>query len=394
MRIWVDENIPQGREAFAAHGEVTVFAGRSLQKKDILGADALIIRSITKINAGLLDGTPVSFVGTATIGTDHVDMDYLRSKRIGFSAAPGCNSNSVGEYVTASLAHLESKHGFSTRGKTMGIIGYGHVGKQVERKALALGLRVLRNDPPLEEIQLQVGQAGEMKATEFHSLEQVLAESDIITLHIPLIRNGPHPTYRLAGEDFFSRLGKRIVLMNSCRGEVMDEGALLKAKASGLVRHLILDVFDGEPNINSIVCAAADIVTPHIAGYSLQGKLGGTTQIAAAFRAHFGKTDAWFPAYSPPAEAEIRYVPTNSPEGDLQFVRASIFRAYDIMADDRRLRLALREVQPGAAFDRLRRDYPVRDEFPQYRVTGIPSEKRDLHSQLVELGFRVEGSSS
>src|SRR6185436_19305877 len=157
MRILVDENIPLGRETFGAYGEVAAFAGRTLARKDLDGCDALMVRSVTKVDEALLKGTPVRFVGTATIGTDHVDLDWLARQGIGFSSAPGSNANSVAEYVTAALLHLRKTQGFTTEGKTLGIIGWGNVGKQVEKKAAALGLKVLRNDPPLRAAKTQSG---------------------------------------------------------------------------------------------------------------------------------------------------------------------------------------------------------------------------------------------
>lgn len=382
MKVWVDENIPMGKEAFAAHGEAVAFAGRGLKREDIASADALIVRSITRVDANLLEGTPVRFVGTATIGTDHIDQAYLNSRGIGFSSAPGCNANSVGEYVTAALTHLELDKGFALEGKTLGIIGYGHVGGQVERKAIALGLRVLKNDPPRRDALLASGKS----ADGFTDLGTLLEQSDIITLHVPLTLDGPYPTLRLAGPEFFSRLTRPIVLMNTCRGEVIDDAALSSALASGGIRHLILDVFSGEPRIDQAICAQADLISPHIAGYSLQGKLNGTTQVAEAFRRFFGFTDHWAPDFPAPGRPEIAYADLGS---DNAFRRHCVHTAYGILADDKRLRDSFSEADPAKAFDRLRRDYPIRHEFPSYRISGLPGEKRDLRSRLEALGFRV-----
>jgi erythronate-4-phosphate dehydrogenase len=378
MRIWVDENIPMGREAFAAHGEVTLFAGRGLKRSDLASADALLVRSVTRVDAALLEGTPVRFVGTATIGTDHVDQPYLAARGIGFASAPGCNANSVGEYVASALTWLETRKGFPLEGKTLGIIGYGHVGKRVEAKAAGLGLRVLRNDPPLEE-------SGASPGTEFSPLARLLSECDILSLHVPLVKEGRHPTLRLADAGFFARLARPAVLLNTCRGEVIDEAALREAHAAGRVRHAVLDVFAGEPRPDPATCALADLVTPHIAGYSLPGKLNGTTQIASAFRAHFGFADAWAPDYPHPAHAEIGYVP----ESDGDFRRRCIAAVYDVSQDDARLRAALAESDPGKGFDRLRREYPIRHEFASFRLLGIPGGKRELASRLQALGFRL-----
>jgi erythronate-4-phosphate dehydrogenase len=331
------------------------------------------------VDAALLEGTPVRFVGTATIGTDHVDQAWLAARGIGFASAPGCNANSVGEYVASALTWLEAEKGYALEGKTLGIIGYGHVGKRVEAKAAGLGLKVLRNDPPLEE-------AGAVPGTAFAPLARLLAECDILSLHVPLAKAGRHPTLRLAGADFFARLERPVVLLNTCRGEVIDEAALRAAHAAGRIRHLALDVFAGEPRPDPATCAIADLITPHIAGYSLPGKLNGTTQVAAAFRAFFGFGDAWAPAYPHPAEADIPYLP----ESDAAFRRRCIAAVYDVAGDDARLRQALREPDPGKGFDRLRREYPIRHEFASFRLLGIPAGKRELRSRLQALGFRLD----
>jgi erythronate-4-phosphate dehydrogenase len=291
MKIHVDENIPLGRETFGAYGEVVRFAGRGLQRADLMGTDALMVRSVTPVNAQLLEGTPVRFVGTATIGTDHVDLAYLARKGIGFSSAPGSNANSVAEYVTSALLYLRQEKGFRFEGGTLGLVGWGNVGRQVEKKAAALGMRVLRCDPPLADAAaagtagLQAGPSADPAF--FTALPDLLAQSDVVSLHVPLVTEGPHPTRNLADTSFFAALSKPVVLFNTCRGDVMDEAALRAALGAGKVRHLVLDVFAGEPRIDPALAAAADLVSPHIAGYSLEGKLNGTAQIAEAFRRHF-----------------------------------------------------------------------------------------------------------
>ncbi|MDB5103847.1 MAG: 4-phosphoerythronate dehydrogenase [Fibrobacteres bacterium] len=394
MKIWVDENIPMGKEAFADHGETIRFAGRGLTRNDISGADALIVRSVTRVDAALLEGTPVRFVGTATIGTDHIDQEYLRSRGIGFSSSPGCNANSVGEYVTTALTWLETEKGFALEGKTIGIVGYGHVGKQVERKALALGLRVLRCDPPLRDAARAAAiAAGGAGAADygigdfgFTELPALLERSDILSLHVPLTLEGPYPTLRLADARFFERLTRPTVLLNTCRGEVIDQAALMAAMDAGRIRHLVLDVFTGEPRIDRVLAGRADLISPHIAGYSLQGKLNGTTQVAAAFRRFFGFDTHWAPIFPAPSKPDIDY---SHPDSDTDFRRFCVASAYDLPADDKRLRDSLLEADPGKAFDRLRRDYPVRHEFPSYTIRNVPGGKRELRKRLADLGFKV-----
>jgi len=384
MKILVDENIPLGQEAFQEWGQTIPFAGRSLTQKDIQAsqADALIIRSITQVNAGLFDQTRVKFVGTATIGTDHVDQTYLKEKGIGFSSAPGCNSNSVGEYVVTALIRLQYEKKYSLEGKTLGIIGYGHVGKNLARKAEALGLKVLINDPPLQSLVEKQGNEN-VTYSKYSKLSEVLKKADIISLHVPLTKTGPYSTLNLVDQKFLQSLSKPIVLINTCRGEVIDESALIAAKAAGIVQHLVLDVFNHEPNINPDLAAIADIITPHIAGYSHQGKLNGTTQIAAAFCKHFNFTSTWVATYPPPANPNIHYT-------DSHFLYKAFTTAYPQQMDEEQLRVSLKNANPASAFDLLRKQYPVRHEFTEYNIDGLFSENRNLASQLLKLGFKLE----
>jgi erythronate-4-phosphate dehydrogenase len=398
MRIRLDENIPLGPEVFGPHGEVSTFAGRNLGREDVLDADALIVRSVTRVDAALLDGSRVRFVGTATIGTDHVDQGYLRDRGIGFASAPGCNANSVGDYVTAALLHLRRTAGLSLEGKTLGIIGYGNVGRRVAAKAPALGLRVVKCDPPLA--------ASSSNPGEFLPLEALLERSDVVTLHVPLVRQGPHPTLRMADAAFFARLTRPIVFLNTCRGEVVSEPDLLAAREAGKVERMVLDVFAGEPRIDPTLCEAADLVTPHIAGYSVEGKVGGTFQVAEAFRRHFSLPEPVLPPWPAPADPVLPYPDPGGPPAaggphaadgqpqtaglDEAFLHAAVRRAYDIAADDARLRAALREPEPAKAFDRLRREYPVRHEFLAYRVAGLPEDGASLRSRLQGLGFHLD----
>lgn len=383
MDIRIDENIPLGREVFGPHGEVTTFAGRALLREDIRDADALIVRSVTRVDASLLKDTRVRFVATATIGTDHVDAAWLERRGIGFASAPGCNANSVGDYAAAALLDLERKGLWSPAGKTLGIVGYGNVGRRVAVKAAALGMRVVLCDPPLQD-------AGSDPAA-FLSLDALLERSDAVSLHVPLIDGGRHPTRRLADARFFERLSRPILFLNTCRGETVDEQALLAARSAGQVERMVLDVFAGEPRIDPAMAEAADLITPHIAGYSVEGKVGGTFQVAAAFRAFFGlplPTSPALPAFPAPTQPDLPWPGPGSGD-DAAFLAHCVAQAYPIAADDARLRAALREPDPGKAFDRLRREYPARHEFAAYRVSGLPEGKRELASRLAGLGFRL-----
>jgi erythronate-4-phosphate dehydrogenase len=381
MRIFIDENIPQGPEIFSAYGEVTTFPGRTLTREHLDDADVLLVRSITKVNAELLDGTPVKFVGTATIGVDHIDQDYLRAKGIGFSAAPGCNARSVAEYFVAALLYLKTAHGVSLQGRTVGVVGYGNVGKQVAAIAPALGLKVLLSDPPLEE-------AGAAHPDgPFLPLAELVKQSDIVTMHTPLTKTGPHPTLRMLNREIFAGVEKPKVFMNMGRGEAMDEVALLEALGAGKIMHLILDVFPGEPNVNPELARKARLISPHIAGYSIQGKLNGTGQILAAFLKHFGleqKTSVKMPV---PADPVIKVAGAGrNIEEDLA---RCVKRSYDITRDDADLRVWVGKPDFAKHFDALRKRYPVRHEFADYTVAGVPEANAELRRRLAALGFGV-----
>lgn len=385
MKIFVDENIPLGPEAFQEFGQTVPFAGRALTQADLRDADALIIRSITKISDELLENTQVKFVGTATIGTDHVDQAYLKQRGIGFSSAPGCNSNSVGEYVCTSLLRLQKEYGFALSGKVIGIVGYGHVGKNLAKKAEALGLKVLLCDPPLEAEELAHGGA----KTAFFSLDFLSQKCDIISLHVPLTKSGPYTTHRILNQKFFQTLTRPLVLINTCRGEVIVEADLIEAKKAGKLKHLVLDVFSGEPNIDPQLASLAEIITPHIAGYSYLGKLNGTTQIAQAFCSFFGLSSAWKAKYPPPVNPEIHFPSGTATISEEDFLYQCLTTAYPQFQDEKNLRQSLTGQNPGKEFDQLRKSYPIRHEFTQYSIHGLSDEKRNLRSQLLKLGFRV-----
>jgi erythronate-4-phosphate dehydrogenase len=377
MRLFVDENIPQGREVFGAYGEVRLFAGRSLKREDLREADALLVRSITPVNAALLEGTPVRFVGTATIGVDHVDQDYLRKAGIGFASAPGCNSRSVAEYLVAALLHLRAHRGLSLEGKTLGIVGFGQVGSQVARVAPHLGLKILRCDPPLEE----KGHPGP-----FLPLRELAAQSDLLTLHVPLSAEGPHATLNLLNREFFDSLNGPKVLINTSRGEVTDGGALLEAMNGGRFSHVVLDVFPGEPGIDPALAGRADLISPHIAGYSIQGKLNGTAQIHEAFLGHFGlekKSEVKMPS---PPQPLIAWPSASDVEASMHHC---VRQCYDILHDDIDLRRALGDPELPRRFDALRKAYRVRHEFAGFRITGLPQEETAVRKRLRGLGFSV-----
>jgi erythronate-4-phosphate dehydrogenase len=376
-KIVVDENIPLGREAFAPLGEVALEHGRKISRETLAGAELLIVRSITKVDRDLLEGTPVRFVGTATIGTDHIDQEYLREQGIAFADAAGCNANSVSEYLTAALLDLEAVMGLSLVGKTLGIVGVGNVGGKVAKKGEALGMRVLLNDPPREER----GEEGP-----FVSLNQVLEESDFITLHTPLTREGTHASFHLIGKEEIGRMKPSAVLFNSSRGAVVDGATLLSALETGKMARAVLDVWEKEPTPNLGLLARVHIATPHIAGYSYDGKLTGTRMmLEAACRFLEGEAPSTDLFDVPVADPNIEVLGAGR-----EAVREAVFRAYPILEDDRRMRglLTAEPDQVGPAFDRLRKEYPVRREFHNYRIEANRLDE-EARTTLSALGFHL-----
>jgi erythronate-4-phosphate dehydrogenase len=378
MVILVDENVPYGREAFGLLGEVRTAHGRKINRDMLADVDALVVRSITKVNRELLDGTPVRFVGTCTIGEDHVDKAWLASQGIAFSSAPGCNANSVGEYITASLLHLAEKHGLSRAGMKLGIVGVGNVGKRVWKKAEALGLQCVLNDPPRFD-----NEGGDPV---FRSIEEIL-DCDIVTFHVPLEKTGPYATWHLADAAFLSRMKPGAILINSSRGGVVDNQALKSVLRDGQLRAAVLDVWEGEPRVDTELLGLVDIATPHIAGYSFDGKVNGTRQVYEALCAALNRPAEWDPSPLLP-EPECPHLTVDPSETGA--LSGAVRAVYEIMLDDARMRGMLALATPeeqSAWFDRLRKEYPRRREFFNTRVT-LTRPDADLEQALSGVGFR------
>ncbi|MDA0991845.1 MAG: 4-phosphoerythronate dehydrogenase, partial [Verrucomicrobia bacterium] len=255
MKIVCSANMPFVEAAFDTLGDVICKQGRDIGPDDVRDADILAVRSTTKVTRELLAGSRVRFVGTATIGTDHMDLDYLAAAGIDWCYSPGCNANSVAEYVTAALLHLANQHGFTLAGKTIGIVGVGNVGRRVLEKAQALGLKVLLNDPPREREQDD--------SADFHPIDVVLAQSDILTLHVPLTHDGPDATHHLVDAAFLKKLKPGAIFINAARGPVVETDALIATIRSGAISHAVIDTWEGEPAYRHDLLPLADIATPH-----------------------------------------------------------------------------------------------------------------------------------
>jgi erythronate-4-phosphate dehydrogenase len=366
-RIVVDENVPLAREAFKDAGEVVLVPGRGLDREVLARADALVVRSVTRVNAQLLSGTPVRFVGTCTIGTDHLDIPWLESAGIAWTSAPGCNARSVAEFVFASLCRLHLSRRLDLSGAPrIGIVGCGHTGSALEKIVRALGLAVLRCDPPRQE---REGKGA------FLPLEELLRESDVVSLHVPLVREGEHLTRHLIGRREISLLRPGAVLVNASRGPVVDAAALLEALTFGQNLSTVLDVFDPEPAFPTALSAKVGQLSPHVAGYSLEGKIEGTRLVRAALGRLWRLPD-WVPPTLP--ELPISLLAPMSEASAWDRLAALVLAVHDPCRDDASMR-ALAELpdrERGAGFDRLRREYPVRREWASARLetSGLPDE--------------------
>jgi erythronate-4-phosphate dehydrogenase len=375
MKSVCSAEMPFAREAFATLGDVVLKPGRSIGPADVRDADILATRSTTRIDRALLAGSRVRFVGTATIGFDHIDTQYCDANGIPWYAAAGCNAESVAEYITAALLALAVRRRVALAGKTLGVIGVGNVGSRVVRKAQALGMTVLLNDPPRARREPDA-------AASFTPLDALLPQCDIVTLHVPLTRTGPDRTLHLADDAFFARLKPGAVFLNSARGAALDTGALLRALEAGRVAHAVVDTWEGEPDISRALLARADIATPHIAGYTYDGKVAGTLMVYRAACRVLGVEPVWTPdALMPePAVPELRVEAAHRTRDAV--LHDAVQRVYAIAADDAALR------RDPAAFDALRRDYPVRRAFAATRVTGA-DDAADAVACLAALGFRT-----
>ena len=385
MQFVVDENIPFAREAFSHLGSVTLLPGRGITREAIRKAHALIVRSVTKVDAALLADTDVQFVGTATTGVEHVDREYLAARNIGFAAALGCNANAVAEYVLTALLVTAHTKELRLNGKTLGIIGAGRIGSIVAAKAPALGIRTLLHDPPLARA------TGEQR---YRSLAETL-QADFITLHVPLTYDGPDATLHLIGANELAHMTPSAILINTARGEVVDNAALLEALTGGTIAGAILDVWEREPAIDWDLLDRVTLGTPHIAGYSSDGKINGTVMVYHACCRFWGIEPAWVPPSDPPAApapGSLPHLQFDATGKDFQTLAHDILTTlYDLPADHARMRdvLAVPESLRSQAFDRLRRDYPHRREFAASPIS-ITSGDRNLIARLQTLGIRAD----
>lgn len=382
MLIVADENIPLLDSFFADMGEIRRVSGRSMSGEDVRDADILLVRSVTKVNRELLEGSRVRFVGTTTIGTDHVDLDWLDQAGIRFSAAPGCNANSVAEYVLSVLSLHAERRGLSDWSQlSVGIVGVGNVGGELAHKLERLGFDVKLCDPPRAD--------QEEDDQSFVALEEAI-KCDVVSLHTPLTREGSHPTFHRVGAAELEALGANQLLINAGRGEVIDSSALLARLDQGNAPVVALDVWEQEPKIHPELVDRVWLATPHIAGYSLEGKVQGTEMIYQALSQFLGlpvrkKAGQFLPE---PALSKISFT-SSADEEDA--IRIALRACYDPRRDDARLRNAMTgsPEERGTAFDRQRRDYPVRRECSSLKIQ-LKGTSKSLQDSFRAIGFKLK----
>lgn len=373
MRIVVDQNIRGAGESFGHHGDLQFMEGRLISAEDVKDADALIIRTATRVDARLLEGSRVRFVGTTSIGTDHLDIRWLEHNGIAWSNAPGCNADSAAQYTLAMIWLACRRLGKPLPEQRVGIVGRGNVGSRLERLMRALGVKTLANDPPLADR----GEPGLV------SLDEVLG-CGIVSLHVPLETAGPYPTGKMVGARALSRMPDGALLVNAARGDVVDGEALLKELEDGRL-HAALDVWPGEPLFSAELLRRVVVATPHVAGYSLDGKRNGTGIVYRAFCDWAGIEPVAVPAGGSSATGAMPEL-VLSP-GDDPVTAALESSCFVARHDEAMARLApLSPEQRAAEFDRLRREYPPRRDFQAWRVRGADTAGAAL---LARLGFSI-----
>lgn len=368
VRIVADENMP-GLEQLGSWAELKRLPGRTLSYTDLVDADVLLVRSVTAVNSSLLAGSAVGFVGSATIGTDHIDLDWLQSKGIAFAHAPGCNARAVAEYVLQAALRWSEQRQESLSGKRIGLVGLGNVGAEVATLFSALGCEVLAIDP------LRQRCGAEANRAVWASQAEVLA-CDIVSLHVPLTRQGEDVTRHMIDAAKLTGLSARQLLISTCRGAVIDNDALLQRLAQPDAPVVMLDVWETEPRVPPALFGLVSLGTPHIAGYSVQGKLLGSAMVVTALH----KWMAQASGASEAAQVQVQGGRITAPgvlwpydiESDAALL-ALLAGRYDLGVDHRHLQDSLSEQNPAEAFDQLRKQYAGRNELSGVAIAGVVS---------------------
>ena len=377
MKIVIDDKIPFIRGVFEPYAEVVYSAGRAITAKTVADADALIVRTRTKCNSHLLEGSNVRIIASATIGYDHIDTRWCESENIRWVNAPGCNSGSVMQYIVASLFYLAAKNSLDLRSLTLGVVGVGNVGSKVVRAAKAIGMNVLQNDPPRKRRE---------GLKDFIPLDKLLSDSDIVTLHVPLNRNGQDKTSYLINSRNMAEMKNDSILINTSRGEVVDNRALLAALSKDQICGAVLDVWEGEPEADPALIKLVDLATPHIAGYSVDGKANATVivvrEVAETLRLPLG---TWQPGSLPkPLDPLIDLTVNAGKNTSAGLAGIAVNKTYPVREDDILFR------GDPMKFEYFRDNYRTRREFDSYSVKVNDEDAREI---LSGLGFNIVQTS-
>lgn len=367
MKIVADKNIPFLKGIAEHFGTTEYLTGADFTHDAILDADTLIVRTVTHFDEAMLEGTNVKLLCTATIGFDHIDTNYCDTHGIVWKNAPGCNSSSVQQYIVSALLVMAQNKGFNLKDKTIGIVGVGNVGKKVAKACKVLGMRVLLNDPPREK---------EEGGESFVSLEKIKEEADIITFHTPLTKEGEYKTYHLADADFFSSLNRRAIIINSARGAIVDTSAIKKAIGNREIEGATIDCWESEPNIDMEYMNMVDIATPHIAGYSADGKANATRMSLESVANFYGMDKTILSEVQPPQPTNP-IIDLNSFDANRR-IESAILTTYNPTDDFDRLK------NSPSTFKDQRNNYPLRREYSAYTVLNANREEKHI---LNELGF-------
>ncbi len=363
MKLVADIDIPFLKGVLDNYFEkIILLPASEITKEIVKDADALLVRTRTMCNADLLEGSNVKFIGTATIGFDHIDTEFCNARGIEWVSAPGCNSGAVQQWIAASLIHISKSKGIKLEGKTLGVVGVGNVGRKVVDVALALGMKILCCDPPRKK---------EEHIADFVDLKTIATQSDFITFHVPLNYQGVDATYHLVDDTLINLLKNGAVLLNSSRGEVVDTQSLIRCITCKKLSAVALDVWENEPNISPEIVCMVNIATPHIAGYSLEGKVNGTIMVIDALSKFFNLSiHPWKPMLNPTNEKKL----ISNPKDLID----AISQTYDLMKDDLTFR------KEAAAFEKHRSNYTLRRDFTGHQVDV---DDENLKLNLAKLGF-------
>ncbi len=373
MKIIADDKIPYLKGVLEPFADISYVKGSEINRDMLADADALLIRTRTRCNESLLKSSRVKFIGTATIGFDHIDTGWCEENGITWKSAPGCNSSSVNQYIASTLMNLSQKHGFSLSHKAIGVVGVGNVGRKVVHTAEMLGMTVYLCDPPRVRNESSCG---------FITMDGILRECDIITFHVPLNRSGEDRTWHMVDETFLSRVNRGTFIINTSRGEVVDGNALKKSLNDGRIAGYVLDVWENEPDIDTELLSMCIQGTPHIAGYSADGKATGTAMIVQQLSRHFDLgLDDWTPENVPEPEFSEIVIDCEGLSND-EIIRRAVFHTYDVREDDRRLR------DDPSGFEKQRGDYPLRREFQAYKL-NLRNSGKEIRRICRKLGFKV-----